>query len=76
MGNGYRSSRRNQARICGKLGIEHIIVAADIPLNRKYINEYVNAWLDKPHLGMVPLFMAGDKKYFQILNDTAMKYDM
>lgn len=69
-------ARRNQARICGKLGIEHIIVAADIPLNRKYINEYVNAWLDKPHLGMVPLFMAGDKKYFQILNDTALKYDI
>ena len=24
-------ARRNQARICGALGIEHVIVAADIP---------------------------------------------
>ena len=29
--------------------------------------------LQKPHLGMVPLFMAGDKQYFQVLNDTAKK---
>ena len=64
-------ARRNQARICGALGVEHIVVAADIPKNRKYINQYVNAWLNKPHLGMVPLFMAGDKKFFKVLNETA-----
>ncbi len=66
-------ARRNQARICGMLGIEHVIVAADIPEKRNYIKNYVSGWLQKPHLGMVPLFMAGDKQYFQVLNDTAKK---
>tara|TARA_B100001250_G_C19776782_1_gene779934 strand:+ start:10 stop:1917 length:1908 start_codon:yes stop_codon:yes gene_type:complete len=68
-------ARRNQARICGSLGVEHIIVSADIPENRKDINKYVSAWLKKPHLGMVPLFMAGDKKYFNVLNEVSKKYD-
>ncbi|MDB2368376.1 hypothetical protein N9V51_02440 [Candidatus Actinomarina sp.] len=66
-------ARRNQARMCGHLGVEHIIVAADIPEKRKNINLYLNAWLKNPHLGMVPLLMAGDKKYFQAITDTAKK---
>ncbi|RLB11960.1 MAG: hypothetical protein DRG39_03175 [Deltaproteobacteria bacterium] len=57
-------ARRNQARICGKLGIEHIIISADIKAKRKNIQRNVKAWLKKPDLGMVPLFMAGDKQYF------------
>ena len=30
----------------------------------KNIGKNVNAWLKKPELGMIPLFMAGDKQYF------------
>lgn len=61
-------ARRNQARLCGKLGIEHIIVSADIRAKRDNIRRNVLAWLDKPHLGTVPLFMAGDKQYFYHAN--------
>jgi glucosamine--fructose-6-phosphate aminotransferase (isomerizing) len=57
-------ARRNQARLCGKLGIEHILVSADINQKRSYIRKNVLAWLKHPHLGTVPLFMAGDKQYF------------
>jgi hypothetical protein len=57
-------ARRNQARICGKLGIEHVLISADIKAKRKNICRNVKAWLKKPDLGMVPLFMAGDKQYF------------
>ena len=57
-------ARRNQARVCGKLGIEHILVSADIRGKRENIRKNVTAWLRKPALGMVPLFMAGDKPYF------------
>lgn len=57
-------ARRNQARICGKLGIEHIIRAADIHTKRRYIRKNIYAWLKKPELGMVPLFMAGDKPFY------------
>ncbi|MBN2482689.1 MAG: hypothetical protein JXD21_00640 [Candidatus Omnitrophica bacterium] len=53
--------RRNQARMVGTLGIEHVIISGDIPRKRRYIKQYITAWLNRPHLGMVPLFMAGDK---------------
>lgn len=60
--------RRNQARICGKLGIEHILVSADIRKKRENIKKNIQAWLKKPDLGMTPLFMAGDKQYFYHAN--------
>lgn len=60
--------RRNQARMCGKLGIEHIIISADINKKRENIHKNVIAWLKKPDLGTIPLFMAGDKQYFYYTN--------
>lgn len=57
-------ARRNIARICGELGVENIIISPDIPTKRANIRKNVEAWLKKPALGMVPLFMAGDKQYF------------
>lgn len=60
--------RRNQARMTGQLGAEHILLSADIQRKRKYIRQNILAWLKKPDIGMVPLFMAGDKHYFYYLN--------
>ena len=57
-------ARRNIARTCGKLKVENIIVAANIHWKRKNINKNLTAWLRKPSLGMIPLFMAGDKYFF------------
>lgn len=57
-------ARRNQARVCGKLGVEHIVRSADITAKRRYIRKNVQAWLRKPELGMVTLFMAGDKEFY------------
>ena len=57
-------ARRNAARLCGALGIEHIIVAADITWKRGNVRKNLLAWLKKPELGMVPLLMAGDKQYY------------
>ncbi len=59
-------ARRNQARLCGKLGVEHIMRAADIPRKRRYMRKNIQAWLKRPHLGMIPLFMAGDKFFYQV----------
>lgn len=56
--------RRNQARMTGSLGIEHILISADIQRKRENIRMNVTAWLKRPNLGTVPLFMAGDKQYF------------
>ena len=57
-------ARRNQARLTGSMGIEHILVSADIRQKRRNIQRNVLAWLRRPSLGMIPLFMAGDKQYF------------
>ena len=57
-------ARRNIARICGKLGVENIIVAADMHWKRENIKKNIKAWLKNPELGMIPLFMAGDKFFF------------
>lgn len=57
-------ARRNQAKVAGKLGVEHLIRAADIHTKRRYIRKNIYAWLKKPELGMVPLFMAGDKWFY------------
>lgn len=58
------TSRRNQARLCGKLGIEQIIRAPDIQKKRANVRANIYAWLKNPQLGMVPLFMAGDKDFY------------
>lgn len=57
-------ARKTSANICGKLGVEHIIVSADIRKKRSNIGKNINAWLKKPDLGMIPLFMAGDKQFY------------
>ncbi len=66
--------RRNQARMTGQLGVEHILVSADIEQKRGNIRKNVSAWLKKPHPGTVPLFMAGDKQYFYYLNKLKKDY--
>lgn len=57
-------ARRNQAIVVGKLGIEHIVISADIKKKRENIRKNLKAWLKKPDLGMVPILMAGDKQFY------------
>lgn len=61
-------ARRNQSRMCAALGVELVIVSADIKKKRDNIRRNVLAWLKKPDLGLVPLFMAGDKQFFYYAN--------
>lgn len=57
--------RRNISQMCGDLGIENIIVAADISQKRKNIKMNLEAWLKSPHLGMMAMLTAGDKHFFR-----------
>ena len=57
-------ARRNQARVVSKLGIEHIVISADIRTKRANIRKNLKAWLKRPDLGMVPILMAGDKQFY------------
>jgi hypothetical protein len=61
-------ARRNISRICASLGLENILISADIKSKRRNIRKNVLAWLKKPDLGMVPLFMAGDKQFLYYVN--------
>lgn len=58
------NGRRNQALMCGQLGVEHIIRSPDIRAKRRYIRQNLMAWLQRPDLGMVPLLSAGDKQFY------------
>ena len=57
--------RRNISQMCGDLGIENIIVAADISKKRKNIKMNLKAWLKSPNLGMMAMLTAGDKHFFR-----------
>ncbi len=61
-------ARRNIARVCGKLGVENIVVSADLKWKRENIRKNIQAWVHRPSLGMIPLFMAGDKYFFYYCN--------
>jgi hypothetical protein len=69
-------ARRNISRICGQLGVEHVLVSADIRKKLLNVRKNVDAWLHNPELGIVPLFMAGDKQYFYYANQLAKKQNI
>lgn len=62
-------ARRNISRMCSKLGVENIIVAADIQKKRANIRKNLLAWLKSPDLGMVSILTAGDKHFFRYVKD-------
>lgn len=57
--------RRNISLLCSELGVENVLVAANIEKKRMNIRRNLLAWLERPHLGMVNLLTAGDKHFFQ-----------
>ena len=62
-------ARRNIARMTGKLGVENILISADIKMKRRNVRLNMEAWLKSPRLGMIPLFMAGDKHFIAHVNN-------
>ena len=57
--------RRNISRMCAQLGVENIIIAANISEKRRNIRMNLEAWLRSPHLGMMAMLTAGDKHFFR-----------
>lgn len=56
---------RNISLMCSRLGVENIVVSADIAKKRKNIKMNLTAWLKNPQLGMLNLLTAGDKHFFK-----------
>ena len=61
--------RRNISRMCSQMGVENIIIAADISKKRKNIRMNLEAWLKSPHLGMMAMLTAGDKHFFRYVEE-------
>jgi glucosamine--fructose-6-phosphate aminotransferase (isomerizing) len=57
--------RRNISRMCSNLGVENIVIAADIEEKRNNIRKNLLAWLKSPDLGMISILTAGDKHFFR-----------
>jgi len=49
--------------MCAKLGVENIIIAANIAKKHHNIAMNLKAWLKSPHLGMISILIAGDKHF-------------
>ena len=69
-------AKANQKRMCEILGVELVTISANIAMKRNNIRKNILAWLKKPNLGMVPLFMAGDKQYFYFANKIRKEYKL
>jgi hypothetical protein len=58
--------------MCAELGVENIVIAADIEKKIGNIRKNLKAWLRAPHLGMISILTAGDKHFFLYV-DTVKK---
>lgn len=61
----------NAARMCEKLHVKRIVIDGNTKRKLRNVRLNVNAWKKRPSLGMVPLFMAGDKHFFASVNRIA-----
>jgi glucosamine--fructose-6-phosphate aminotransferase (isomerizing) len=61
-------ARRNISRVVSRLGVEHILVSADIRQKRANVKKNLAAWLKHPDLGLLSLLTAGDKFFFKFAN--------
>jgi predicted glutamine amidotransferase len=55
------AARENMARICGRLGVQHIVISPNINNNRKLVRSALLAWLSRPDPATIPILMSGDK---------------
>lgn len=58
----------NAQRMCEQLKVERYIMDGNTQRKLRNIRLNVNAWKKHPTLGMVPLFMAGDKHFMTAVN--------
>ncbi len=54
-------AKKNWAKTRDILGIEHVVIPADIEKNLRHIKQNLLAWAHKPSFGMWPLLTMGDK---------------
>ncbi len=61
-------AHRNQARMCEQLGVEQIIIKANLDRKRKNIKANLEAWLKQPDLGTIPILTSVGQQFFYHAN--------
>jgi len=66
-------ARRNQLRMCEKLGVEQILVTANLERKRENIKANLEAWLKKPDLGTIPILTSVGQHFFYHVNQVGKR---
>jgi len=66
-------ARRNQFRMCEKLGVEQIIIKANLDRKRANIKANLKAWIKKPDLGMIPILTGVGQHFFYHANQVGKR---
>jgi len=66
-------ARRNQLKMCEKLGVEQIVIKANLEKKRENIKANLKAWLKKPNLGTIPVLTSGGQYFFYHANRMAKR---
>jgi hypothetical protein len=66
-------ARRNQIRMCEKLGVEQIMIKANLNRKRANIKANLEAWLKKPDLGTIPILTSVGQHFFYHANQVAKR---
>jgi len=61
---------RNQKKMCEKLGVEQILITANLERKRKNIQSNLKAWLKKPDLATIPLLTSVGQQFYYYANQT------
>jgi glucosamine--fructose-6-phosphate aminotransferase (isomerizing) len=65
------SARENMAKITGKLGLEHVLIARNTFKVKKRVRKSLKAVLNSKDSRFIPLLMAGDKSWMSIAKKVA-----
>ncbi|MDF1519314.1 MAG: hypothetical protein P1P73_02400 [Brevefilum sp.] len=66
-------AHRNQKRLCETLGVEQIVIKADLDQKKANIKANLQAWLKKPDLGTIPLLTSVGQQFFYHANQVGKK---
>ncbi len=66
-------AHRNQKRMCETLGVEQIVIKADLDRKKANIKANLLAWLKKPDLGTIPLLTSVGQQFFYHANQVGKK---
>jgi hypothetical protein len=68
-------AKRNQARMCEKLGVEQIVIKGNLDKKLANIRANLKAWLKMPDLGTIPLLTSVGQQFFYHVNQVAKRLD-